>query len=145
MMSRRTLARTVGVVLVFAAILTSVVGFTASNTVPVTYAGKSGAQAATPVQLAPSECAALALTAKIVMAAAATTVTGTSADELIIGVDKTGKVSYNGGAGSDCIVAGGQSGTKNTLDGGTGTNDICISPAAASTTFKNCEQTYNSS
>lgn len=143
MMSRRKLARIVGVVLVFAAILTSVTGFTASNTVPVTRAGKSGAQTATPVQLAPTACAALALTAKIVMAASATTVTGTSAAELIIGVNKTGNVSYNGGAGSDCIVAGGRSGTKNILDGGTGSNDICIGAPDAKNTFKNCDQTYN--
>ncbi len=143
MMPRRTLARTAGVVFVFAAILTSVTGFTASNTVPVTRAGKSGAQAATPVQLAPSECAALALTAKIVMAAGVTTVTGTSAAELIIGVNKTGNVSYNGGAGNDCIVAGGQSATRNTLDGGTGTNDICIGAPGAKNTFQNCDQTFN--
>jgi Ca2+-binding RTX toxin-like protein len=118
-----------------------VTGFTASNTVPVTHAGKS-AQAVTAMQLAPYQCAALQLTSTIVMSPGATSVTGSTGNDLIIGVNRTGTVNYNGKAGDDCIVAGGGTGTKNIIDGGTGANDICIGPANATNTFKNCDRTY---
>jgi hypothetical protein len=141
MMSWRRLARPVGVIGILIAALTTVTGFTASNTVPVTYAGKSS-QAVTNNQLASSQCAALQLTNTIVMSTGATSVSGSSGNDLILGVNQTGTVNYDGKAGDDCIVAGGGSGTKNIIDGGTGSNDVCIGPAAAKNTFKNCDLTY---
>ncbi len=141
MMSRRRLARPLGALGILLAALATVTGFTASNTVPVTYAGKS-AQALTTMQLAPAHCAALLLDGTIVMSAGASSVTGTTGNDLIVGVNRTGTVNYSGGAGSDCIVAGGGAGTKNVIDGGTGSNDICIGPPAAKNTFKNCDRTY---
>ncbi len=139
-MSRRMLARAVGVLVLIVAIISTVTGFTASNTVPITYAGKAS-QAVTEQQLAPGWCTLLPLTNTIVMAANSSSVNGTSGNDLILGVNRKGNVNYNGKAGSDCIVAGGGAGTKNTLDGGGGADDICIAPAAANNTFKNCDYT----
>ena len=47
----------------------------------------------------------------------------------------------NGGAGDDCIIAGGStSSTSNAIDGGAGT-DICIGAPGTAMTFANCEYT----
>jgi signal peptidase len=140
-MTPRKLAKPLGVVGLLIAALTVVTGFTASNTVPVTYAGKS-LQTVTDDQLAPVQCRSISLTSTIVMSSAATSVTGTGSNELILGVNRHGMVNYNGNGGDDCIVAGGGSGTATILDGGSGT-DICIGAPGAANTFKNCEHSYN--
>ena len=137
----RKLARPVGLLCLLAAALTIFTGFTASNTVPVTYAGKT-TNIPTEGQLAPSLCASLQLTNTIVASSGATSVTGTSENDLIIGPNRKGTVNYNGQSGSDCIVAGGGSGTLNIIDGGSGSNDICIGAPGASNTFKHCDRSY---
>jgi hypothetical protein len=55
-----------------------------------------------------------------------------------VGRNAAGTQSLNGGAGDDCIIAGGgTSSTTNTIDGGTGT-DICIGAPYTVMTFTNC-------
>jgi hypothetical protein len=94
-------------------------------------------------QLRPTVCAAIAINNGQLMPVTATSATGTSDNDLIIGANRTGTVNYNGKSGDDCIVAGGQAGTTNIIDGGSGSNDICIGAPGASNTFKNCDRTYN--
>jgi hypothetical protein len=141
--SARKLIRPAGLAVLLVACLSIVTGFTAANTVPVTHAGKSS-QALSHQQLTPTPCAALAINNGALIGSSATTLDGTADNDLLLGTNRTGTITYNGKAGNDCIVAGGRSGTKNVLDGGTGTNDICIgAPAPATNTFKNCDRTYN--
>ncbi len=140
--SPRKLIRPAGMVVLLVACLSIVTGFTATNTVPVTRAGKS-AQAVSYEQMAPTRCAAILINNGAVINSTAMTLNGTSDNDLLIGANRTGTITYNGNAGNDCIVAGGRPGTKNILDGGTGSNDICIgAPAPATNTFKNCDRTY---
>jgi hypothetical protein len=140
--SPRKLIRPAGAVVLLVACLSVVTGFTATNTVPVTFAGKSS-QTLSYAQLTPTRCAALAINNGQLMPVTATSATGTADNDLILGANRTGTVNYNGKAGNDCIVAGGRSGTNNIIDGGTGSNDVCIgAPAPASNTFKNCDQKY---
>jgi signal peptidase len=140
--SWRKLARPAGALCLLVAGLSVVSGFTASNTVPVTYAGKK-TQAVTDNQLAPSRCSVLQLTDTIVMSPSATSVTGTGSNELILGANRKGTVNYNGRGGNDCIVAGGGAGSTNVIDGGTGSNDICIGAPGAANSFKNCDQVFD--
>ena len=141
--SPRKLIRPAGLVVLLVACLSVVTGFTATNTVPVTHAGKS-AQALSYLQLTPTRCAAIAINNGALINTTATTLDGTADNDLLLGTNRTGTITYNGKAGNDCIVAGGRSGTKNVLDGGTGTNDICIGgPPPATNTFKNCDQTFS--
>ena len=125
--SPRKLIRPAGAVVLLIACLSLVTGFTATNTVPVTYAGKS-AQALSYAQLTPTRCAAIAIENGALMSASETSITGTKNNDLLIGADRTGTMNYNGKSGDDCIVAGGGSGTKNVIDGGGGGTDICIGP-----------------
>jgi signal peptidase I len=135
--SRRHL-RPVVVLFALAIAATLITGFTAANTVPISYANASS-HTTQLSQLAPSQCSSLSLSALLVANAAATT--GSSASELILGKGASGILSLNGGAGDDCIVGGGGPGTTDKIDGGTGTN-VCIGAPGATTTFKNCASTY---
>ena len=138
----RKLVRPAGVLCLLVACLSVVTGFTATNTVPVTFAGKS-AQALSYAQLTPTVCAAILVTNVQLVPVTANSATGTSDNDLILGANRTGTVSYNGKQGDDCIVAGGTAGTTNIIDGGGGGgHDICIGAPGASNTFKNCERTY---
>ena len=137
----RKLVRPAGVLCLLVACLSVVTGFTATNTVPVTHAGKS-AQALSYAQLTPTVCAAILVTNGQLMPVTANSATGTSDDDLILGANRTGTVNYNGKQGNDCIVAGGRAGTTNIIDGGGGTLDICIGAPGANNTFKNCDRTY---
>jgi signal peptidase I len=117
-----------------------VASVTAGNTVPDTHAG-ARTQARSLSELTPPQCAGLTLTNLVVMAGGATTVNGTSADDLILGRARNGGVVYNGRGGSDCIVAGGGTGTKR-LNGGPGA-DVCIGSITRANTFASCATTYN--
>jgi hypothetical protein len=119
---------------------TLVASVTAGNTVPNTHAG-ARTQARSVGELTPSRCASLTLTNLVVMAAGAATVSGTSANDLILGRARNGAVVYNGLGGNDCIVAGGGTGTKR-LNGGPGT-DICIGSITLANTFASCATRYN--
>jgi hypothetical protein len=108
--------------------------FTATNTVPTSRLGRSS-HGLLLAQYIPAQCQALGITNAIVATGASAF--GTSQNDLIIGRGYTGYVYYWGGGGNDCIVAGGQAGTTNLLDGGTGTN-VCIAPAAATNVRQRC-------
>jgi len=125
--------------LMLAAVVASVVAFTAGNSVPASYAGVS-AKPVAPGQVAPSQCAGMVLDNQIV--ATGSTTTGGNQNDLIIGRNATGSMSLNGGAGADCLVAGGGAGTTNTIDGGGGNGDVCIGAPGATNTFSRCETTY---
>jgi signal peptidase I len=140
--SARKLVRPAGVIGLLVVCLSVVTGFTATNTVPVTHAGKS-AQALSYAQLTPTVCASIAIDNGQLMPVTANSATGTSDNDLILGANRTGTVNYNGKSGDDCIVAGGRAGTTNIIDGGSGTLDICIGAPGANNTFKNCDRTYN--
>jgi len=115
------------------------VAFTAGNTVPTSYVGTSS-QARQISQLAPSQCASMNLTNLVI--GTSSTVTGTNANDLILGPSRSGTVTYSGGGGNDCIVAGGTSSTTNSINGGSGT-DVCIGGAhAKSNSYTSCETKY---
>ena len=137
----RTRLVTAGALVAVVVALTVVVSFTASNTVPVTHAGKS-TQAASLLQLLPSQCAGVSPTKLITTTSGTASVTGTSATELILGPDHNGTVVFNAGGGGDCIVAGGGANTTNQINGGGG-NAICIGAPAAHNSFTNCYKQYN--
>ncbi|HEY1479204.1 MAG TPA: ricin-type beta-trefoil lectin domain protein, partial [Gaiellales bacterium] len=133
---RRRMIATV-VTLLFAAtvafgLLTS---FTATNTVPLSRAGVSKWPVTVP-EIASTYCSSLGLTNKVIATSA--TVTGTAANDLVLGRNATGTQALNGGSGNDCIIGGGTSGTVNNFDGGAGT-DICIGAPRATNNFTNCE------
>ena len=138
---RRTRLRALALLAVLSIGLMLVVSFTASNTVPVTYAGTSKHNLNLS-QLAPSRCAGLNLTKLIVTTSSTSSVTGSSSSELILGPNHSGTVVYNAGSGDDCIVAGGGRNTTNQINGGGG-NDICIGAPNAHNTFTNCDKQYN--
>src|SRR5262245_27590340 len=125
--------------LMIVAVVASVVAFTAGNNVPASYAGVS-ARPVAPGQVAPSQCAGIALETQIV--ATGSTTTGGNQNDLILGRNATGSMTLNGGAGTDCLVAGGGAGTTNTIDGGGGNGDVCIGAPGAINTFSRCEKTY---
>jgi Ca2+-binding RTX toxin-like protein len=103
--------------------------FTAANTVPASHAGQSarsiGAQ-----DIAPPQCAAMALTAVVTNGA------GTAGNDLVLGT-AVGET-LNGNNGNDCLVGGGG---DDTLKGGAGT-DVCIGGGGANEKFNQCETTY---
>ncbi len=115
--------------IVLLAVLALVHGSTTANSIPPSRAGISF-HPATAQQLAPPECAGMALTS--VAWRDNGTLDGTNASDLLIGSDKTNRI--NGRNGRDCLVIG--SGDKNRLDGGAG-NDVCI--GNPTTRFNNCE------
>jgi signal peptidase I len=135
----RRRAKPIAVLLALAVGATIVTGYTAANTVPVSFANASNVPRQVSQEL-PAACAALAITALLPMSASS--VTGTAASELILGKPGTGPFTLNGLGGDDCIVAGGGPDTSNTLNGGTGTN-ICIGAVGGTNTFTNCSKTYN--
>jgi signal peptidase I len=135
---RRTIVGVIGVVFAGAVAAGLVTSFTATSTVPLSRAGVSKSTLA-PNQLAPAYCSSIVY-AKLVVATSAT-VTGTTANDLVLGRSATGAQALNGGSGDDCIIAGGSSSsTSNTIDGGAGT-DICIGAPGTAMTFTNCEYT----
>jgi signal peptidase I len=115
-----------------------IVSFTAATVVPLTNAGVSTDQLALS-ELLPAQCAGINAT-KLIMGGTGTT-TGTNGNDLILGKNALGTFTLKGGAGADCIVAGGGPGTTNTIDGGGG-GDVCIGAPGATNTFKNCSATY---
>jgi hypothetical protein len=129
-----------GLALVAGVSATLVASVTAGNIVPDTHAG-ARTQARTLSELTPTQCAGLTLSSLVVMAAGATTVNGTNANDLILGRARNGGVIYNGRGGDDCIVAGGGTGTKR-LNGGAGA-DICLGSITLANTFVSCATTYN--
>ena len=137
---RRSLIRPLGLLFVLAVGATFVTSFTATTTVPLSYAGTS-TQPLAVGELAPVQCAGIAL-ATLVPLTAGNTATGTAASDLILGKSGTGTFNLSGAGGDDCIVGGGGAGTTNKFDGGPGTNNICIGAPGATNTFKNCARTY---
>jgi hypothetical protein len=136
----RSLLRPAGLLGVVAVGATFITAFTAANTVPISYVGTSLVTLQVP-QLAPVQCAGLTPT-NLVIATTGTT-TGTAGNDLILGKNAAGTFTLKGGDGNDCIVGGGGgAGMTNTLDGGAGTNNICIGAPEATNTFKNCATTY---
>jgi Ca2+-binding RTX toxin-like protein len=101
---------------------------TAANTVASTKA-KDDVRTIGANDLKPTECASLALTAKVTGSG---TITGTSANELMTG--GAGVDNINGGFGNDCILGGAG---NDTINGGSGT-DVCIG-GGGTDTFSNCE------
>jgi hypothetical protein len=123
------------VVVVAISIATS---FTATTTVPISHAGVS-TEPISLSQLAPTQCAGLALTHLVI--ATGSTVTGTSGNDLILGKSGAGTFTLTGSGGVDCIVAGGGPGTTNKISGGKG-GGVCIGAPGAINQFSNCSQTY---
>jgi Ricin-type beta-trefoil lectin domain/PA14 domain len=135
---RRTILGVLGVVFAGAVSVGLVTSFTATNTVPLSRAGVSNSTLA-PNQLAPSYCSSITYSKLVV--ATTSTVTGTSANDLVLGRNATGAQALNAGSGDDCVIAGGStSSTTNAIDGGAGT-DICIGAPGTAMTFTNCEYT----
>lgn len=122
----------------------------AANTVPGSKASDT-TRAITPNDLKPTECAGVALTAKIVGSG---TISGGAAAELIIG--SAGNDTITGGGGSDCILGGGGddningNGGPDVILGGPG-NDTINGGAGADTcyggtgtdTFTSCATTFD--
>ncbi len=132
---RRTVVSLVCVTFAGLVAIGLVTSFTATNTVPMSQVGISK-QTLDVNQLASPYCSSLSLTKLVV--ATTSTVTGTSGNDLVLGRNATGAQQLNGGAGDDCIIAGGgTSSTSNTIDGGAGTN-ICIGAPYTVMTFTNC-------
>jgi signal peptidase I len=132
---RRAIVTAVTLAFACAVALGLLTSFTAANTVPLSRAGVSKWPVTVP-QIASTYCASLALTNKVI--ATTSTVTGTSANDLVLGRNATGAQALNGAAGNDCIMGGGTSGTVDNFDGGAGT-DICIGAPRATNNFTNCE------
>jgi signal peptidase I len=135
----RSLLRPAGLLLVVAVGATFITAFTAANTVPISYAGASLVPLQVP-ELAPVQCAGLTPTNLMIATTGATS--GTSQSDLILGKNAAGTFNLKGAGGDDCIVGGGGAGTTNTIDGGLGSNNICIGAPDATNTFKNCATTY---
>ncbi|HEX4820654.1 MAG TPA: hypothetical protein VFV00_10645 [Acidimicrobiales bacterium] len=119
------------VVAVFAIAISMTIGDTAANGVPTTRADNE-TQVIDANALKPPECAGLNLTAIVIGNG---TVTGSGANELLIGGSGNDKI--NGGGGSDCLVGGDG---KDTLNGGPGT-DVCIG-GTGNVTYQGCETQY---
>ena len=136
---RRAWLRPAALLAALALAATLATSITASNTVPVSHVGKS-TQILALSQLAPVQCAGMSLTSLVVMATGATSVTGTSGNDLILGRSRAGNTTFSGGNGDDCIVGGGGTGTK-TLSGGNG-SDICIGATGSLNTFSSCTKSY---
>ncbi len=133
------------------------IGQTASNPTPLTHASDT-AEAVTADTLKPSQCAGLALTSLVYGSG---TITGTAANELILGSAAADTVTAN--AGADCVLSGGGNDTvygnagtdvllggpnddrleggseDDTFDGGPNF-DICLGDGGTNT-LSNCEQT----
>jgi hypothetical protein len=121
-------------------VVTSVAAFTDSNTVPASYAGVSTKPVALS-QLAPTQCVDMNLTNLIVITGTSTP--GTAANDLVLGRNVTGTINLHGGGGDDCLVgAGSTQSTTNALDGGAGTNDVCVGATGTKNTYTNCEHQY---
>jgi Ca2+-binding RTX toxin-like protein len=104
---------------------------TASNTVPGTKIGQQF-QAINANALKPAVCAALNLTTIL---SGTGNITGTAANELILGGPNNQTI--KGDKGDDCILGGAG---DDTIDGGGGT-DICIG-GPGTDTFKNCTSSF---
>jgi signal peptidase I len=126
-----------GLVVLVAASVTAT--FTAANTVPLSKAG-AATFPKTLSELAPSQCSGLTLTNLVTATGSSTT--GTSANDLILGKSGKGTFTLSGAGGNDCIVAGGGSGTINSINGSSGSGDVCIGAPGATNLFSNCEHTY---
>lgn len=125
---RRRRNRSVLPVLLLASAINIVIVWTATNTVPATLADNQTA----PIEandLKPLECAALDLTH---VEGGSVTVTGTAANDLVLGSELLDSI--DGMGGDDCLVAG--PGTD-TLDGGAG-DDVCLGGPEVDT-FISCE------
>lgn len=119
------LLRLAGIAAGILVVATTASAFTASNTVPATYAGRQqftiDANA-----LKPAACAALNLTAVVVGS------TGTAASELVLGT--AGADTMNAKGGDDCVLGGGG---NDSITGGAGI-DVCIG-GPGTDTFATCE------
>ena len=119
------LLRLAGVAAGILVVATTASAFTASNTVPATFAGRQqftiDANA-----LKPAACAALNLTAIVVGS------TGTAANELVLGTAVADTMNAKGG--DDCVLGGGG---NDSITGGTGI-DVCIG-GPGTDTFSGCE------
>ena len=102
--------------------------FAASNTVSAGRIGRT-TKTITAEALKPSDCSTITVNAIVVGSG---TVTGTAADELILGGAAADAIT--GGAGDDCIVGGGG---IDTIAGGLGT-DVCVGGAGIDV-FLTCE------
>ena len=91
-------------VLLFSITLGIIIGSTAANTVPSSYASES-IHARTIEQLTPPECTGMGLNNLIVISAANQETVGTDLNDLILGT--SGKDYIEAGKGNDCVVGGG--------------------------------------
>lgn len=105
-----------------------VVAVTASGFVPPSFAGNT-IQPITANDLKPAECAALDLTTVV---GSAGTVTGSAANELLLGSELLDII--DGGGGDDCLVGGP---ADDVLTGGLGV-DVCFGGGGLDT-FVGCE------
>lgn len=99
--------------------------FTAANVVGSSRAGQN-AQPVTAVQLAPPQCAALALTS-------VTSIVGTRANDLVLGTPANN--SMRGRQGTDCLLGG----AGNDRLRGDGGFDVCIGGPGNDTFGGSCE------
>jgi signal peptidase I len=134
---RKLITRALGALFALAVTATLVTGFTATNTVSLTHAASTDETLAIS-QAVPAQCAGLTLTNLVIASSTSTTVTGTNANDLILGRSGTGSRSLSGGGGTDCIVGGGGSGTTNNFNANKGA-DICLGAPNATNNYSNCE------
>jgi Ca2+-binding RTX toxin-like protein len=102
---------------------------TAANTLPASKA-EDDSRSITADAMAPIECAALVLLAKVTGTG---TITGTNTDELITGSAAVDNI--KGQDGDDCILGGDG---NDAIAGGKGT-DVCIGGPGTDTFNKDCE------
>ena len=107
-MNTRLLSRLAGFTLVILVMVGIITAAAAANTVPTTHLTDQ-TTAVTANNLKPSQCASYSLTT-LVVCGSASTCTGTTANDLILGSSSTGRI--NGRAGTDCCI--GRAGTTYT-------------------------------
>jgi Ca2+-binding RTX toxin-like protein len=134
---RRLITRALGALFALAVTGTLVTGFTATNTVALTHAASTD-QTLAISQAVPAQCAGLTLTNLVIASSTSTTVTGTNANDLILGRSGTGSRTISGGGGTDCLVGGGGAGTTNNFNANKGA-DICLGAPNATNNYSNCE------
>jgi Ca2+-binding RTX toxin-like protein len=120
--------RVAAITLVIALVSALALVLTATNTVPTSNVGRSQ-QAIAAQDLAPPECAGMALTTVV------TNGNGTNGNDLLLGNAAVNTLS--GSNGDDCLVGGAG---NDTLRGQGGT-DVCIG-GAGTDTYQQCETQY---
>lgn len=136
----RTLRTGIVIGLLFAVVTTGV-GTARTANLSMTTPAKLGTYSSTisASVLAPSFCANRAGLTAVVVSPASGNVSGSGANDLMLGRPHTSNYTLNGGNGADCVVGGLGTGGRETLRGGGGSNDYCIGNGGTQTFNADCD------